>query len=97
MTTKRFLTISAVLATLHFALSWISFTRSEVIRPDASTPTWRLATEILAFPLLWLQKLNPGFDVFAPMMVLNSVLWGAVFGGCIVLVWRLLTRPQTQT
>jgi len=89
---KRFLVISSVLGVLHFVTSWICFTRSEVIRPDASTPLWRSATEIVAFPLLYLQKLNPGFDAFPLLMILNSVLWGVVLAGLAVTTWAALRR-----
>ena len=91
---KRFLIIASTLGVVHFVLSWICFTRSEVIRPNAATPLWRSATEILAFPLLYLQKLNPGFDAFALMMILNSALWGLVIAGLASIIWIVARKSQ---
>lgn len=91
---KRLLVTSLVFGVLHFVTSWICFTRSEVIRPDASTPLWRSATEILAFPFLYLQKLNPGFDAFPLLMILNSVLWGMVLGGFAATIWTAMRKTQ---
>jgi hypothetical protein len=87
---KRFLLIFSVLGVVHFVVSWISFTKSEVIRSDASTPAWRTATEIMAFPLVWIQSLDVGFDAFPLLMILNSVLWGAVLAAVFVWLWRTL-------
>jgi hypothetical protein len=91
---KRFLLLFPILAVIHFVLSWICFTRSEVIRPDPSTPAWRTATEILAFPLVWIQSLDLWFDAFPLLMFLNSLLWGAVWSGLILWVWRTISSKN---
>ena len=89
---KRFFIVSGMFAFIHFSVSWICFTKSAVIRPSPSTDMWRNATEILAFPLVWIQSFDLGFDMFPVLMVLNSLLWGCLIGTVTLLAWRRKSR-----
>jgi hypothetical protein len=94
---KRFLLIALPLAVIHFLASWICFTRSEVIRPTESTRVWRVATEVLAFPLVWIQSLDFGFDAFPMLMILNSLLWGSVLAGLARMMWIKVGNGKALT
>jgi hypothetical protein len=69
---------AATIALLHFALSWVSFTRSAAINPSGSTPLWRGISEVLAFPLDYLSNALSALDIFPILMIVNSLLWGVV-------------------
>ena len=83
----RFAAIALPLAVIHFATTWLCFVRSAVIRANESTPHWRAAAEILAFPLVYLQDIDVGFDAFPVLIILNSVLWGSTLA--VVVVWGI--------
>jgi hypothetical protein len=58
-----------------------------VIKADESTPLWRAAAEVLAFPLVYLQGINVGFDPFPALLILNSVLWGSIVAA--IVAWSI--------
>ena len=84
------LIVAACIAVLHFALSWIAFSRSAVIKPSEVTSIWRGIAETLAFPLVYLSNVTSALDVFPILMIANSVLWGIV----VAVVVMMLTRPR---
>jgi hypothetical protein len=86
---KRFV---ALVALLHFSMSWISFMKSEMIRQELVSPVWNSLTKILAFPMLYLPMQGGSFDWFPLFMVFNSFLWGFV----IVAAWLLLISRSTK-
>ena len=83
----RFAVIALPLSLIHFAVTWVSFMRSAVIKADESTSSWRAAAEVLAFPLVYLQGLDVGFDPFPVLLILNSVLWGSIVAA--IVVWTI--------
>lgn len=75
---KSFIVISLVVAVVHFCLSWIAFTKSELIHPNEATEYWKVATRVLAFPLVYGGGVTGSVDLFPVLMIANSILWGVV-------------------
>jgi hypothetical protein len=67
---------AAIIAVAHFCLSWVSFMKSELIRPNDATESWKMVTRILAFPLIYLSNVGSTVDLFPVLMIANSLLWG---------------------
>ena len=85
---KYLLGAIAVVGILHFCLSWVAFTKSELIKPTEATGMWKSVTRVLAFPLVYLGDAASGIDLFPILMIANSLLWGVV----IVLLGRWCFR-----
>lgn len=66
-----------IIAVGHFCFSWIAFMRSEILEPTAATEQWKLITSVLAFPLIYLSNFPSAIDLFAVLMIGNSLLWAA--------------------
>jgi hypothetical protein len=85
---RAFIALFVVVAVVHFCLSWVAFMKSELIKPNEATHVWRMASEVLAFPLVYLANSATAIDLFPVLMIANSLLWG----GFVALVVRQLAR-----
>ncbi|MGE5113321.1 MAG: hypothetical protein ACM3JB_20850 [Acidobacteriaceae bacterium] len=66
--------------------------KSELIRPTAATYIWRRATEILAFPMGYLE-LKSGSDwPLLELMLLNSIIWSALLTALVLLLYDQMRR-----
>ena len=81
-----------LVALLHFVGSWVSFTKSELIKPTASTAAWKSATRVLAFPLVYLGDASGTVDLFPMLMIANSVLWGIALVFIVLSAARMARR-----
>ena len=75
----------------HSAATWVAFTKSELIRPTATTYLWRHAAETLAFPALYVLP-NSEYDLLLPMMLFNSILWAALVTMVVVFIYAQFTK-----
>jgi hypothetical protein len=66
-----------VVAVIYLVTAWIAFTKSSVIRETQATAAWRWLAEVLAFPAVYLSRWIEAADALVPLMILNSVIWGA--------------------
>ena len=90
---KMYMFTALLISAAHFVLSWISFTRSELIRPNESTETWKALTKALAFPLVYFANAEPALDLFPLLMIGNSLLWGAVLS---LMLYQIVRRTRAQ-
>ena len=82
---KRILAVIFV-ALLHLILSVVIYGKAEVIEQTTDTAVWHNASKVIAFPILWLIRIEEhvhvprifGLDWFPILMVLNSLFWGTV-------------------
>jgi hypothetical protein len=82
---RRTATIYVAFVFGHLIATWICFTKSELIRPTATTFLWREAAEILAFPMIYLQP-KSDLDWLLALMLCNSVIWSALLTVVVLLV-----------
>ena len=96
---KRVLAIIFV-ALLHLVLSVVIYGKAEVIEQTADTALWHNASKVIAFPILWLIRIEEhvhvprifGLDWFPILMVLNSLFWGAAI--VVLLLWAKRRSDQ---
>lgn len=82
MVRKVFLVL--VLAGLHFWITLVSISKTLNTGSDLINEFWSLVLDIVAFPLLYLQRLEQhwgsfwmfGVDILQILVVLNSIFWG---------------------
>lgn len=95
---RKFLIATSIFAVVHFCISWVAFTKSELIAPNETTEHWKVATRVLAFPLIYASDVMSAVDLFPVMMIANSLLWGAViaafFYGSAGMLRRTTLRKQ---
>jgi hypothetical protein len=75
---KASVLVFVLVAGIHLLLSFLAFTKSAVIHPSALTSMWRVVTEILAFPFIYLSNSFGVVDGLSVLMIGNALLWGAI-------------------
>lgn len=79
-------------ALLHYAAFTVSYVRSEVIDPGPDRLRWRIALEILSFPLGYLANVPSAPDFFLVVIVANSILWGVACAA--IVAWFISPRRR---
>ena len=75
--------IASVIALLHLVVTLWAYSSAS---PEDPSRFAVIATYVLGFPLVYVERLSytgahvllPGFDLFAPLVLLNSLLWGGL-------------------
>ena len=85
---------------IHFLLTLLCISKASVQGDDGPETFWLRALDVVAFPVLYLQKVEYrwgtlrafGFDLIPLLVICNSILWGIAIVATVLLIGRLLAR-----